>query len=127
MQWRYRSVNSPRLNHGAHIAEEQRQQQGTDVSAVDVSISHQNNLAVTGGRNIKSASTASPYHLDDGGAFSVMQHVGGGSLLHVKDLATNRQQSLVFAIARIFGGTQRRVTLNDKQLRGSHVVATAVS
>ena len=49
------SVNSASFDHGAHIAEEQGEQQRANMRAIDVSIGHQNNLAVAGGIKIESS------------------------------------------------------------------------
>ena len=115
-----------RLDHGAHVAEEEGQQEGADVGAVDVGVGHEDDLAVAGGLQVKGASAAGADHLDDGRALDVAQHVGLGGLLHVEDLAADRQERLELGVAGVLGGPQGGVALDDEQLRGGDVVAAAV-
>ena len=67
-----------------------------------------------------------PMHLDDRGALGVLEHVGHRRLLHVEDLAADRQQRLVLRVAGQLGRAERRVALDDEQLAAVDVVAAAV-
>ncbi len=59
------SVDAAGLDHGAHVAEEQGQQQGTDVRAVDVGVGHEDDLAVASLRQVEGTARARTNHLDD--------------------------------------------------------------
>ena len=96
------------------------------MGAVDVGVGHEDDLAVAGGLQVEGASTAGADHLDDGRALDVAQHVGLGGLLHVEDLAADRQERLELGVAGVLGGSQGGVTLDDEQLGGGDIVAAAV-
>ena len=57
-----------------------------------------------------------PEHLDDRGALGVLQHVGERGLLHVEDLAADRQQRLELGVPGVLRGAEGRVALDDEQL-----------
>ena len=59
---------------------------------------------------------AGPDDLDDRRALGVLEHVGERRLLHVEDLAADRQQRLELGVPRQLGGAERRVALDDEQL-----------
>ena len=63
-----------------------------------------------------------PMHLDDRRALGVLEHVGDGRLLHVEDLAADRQQSLELGVARQLRGAEGAVALDDEQLAALDVV-----
>ena len=126
MQGRDGGEDPARLDHGAHVAEEEGQQEGADVGAVDVGVGHEDDFAVAGGLQVEGASAAGTDHLDDGRALDVAQHVGLGGLLHVEDLAADRQERLELGVAGVLGGSQGGVSLDDEQLGGGDVVTAAV-
>ena len=119
-------VDAPGLDHGSHVAEEQGQQQGADVRAVDVGIGHEDDLAVSSLRQVEGTARARADHLDDVGALGVGQHVRGRGLLHVEDLASNREKGLVVGVARGLGRAQGGVTLDDEELGLLDVLEAAV-
>jgi hypothetical protein len=84
-----------RLDERAHVAEEQGEQQGADVSAVDIGVAHDDDLAVAGRLEIEGPPRPGADDLDDRRALGVLQHVGDRGLLDVEDLASDRQQRLV--------------------------------
>ena len=118
--------NAALLDHGPHVAEEEREQQGANVGAVDVRVAHDDDLAVARGCKVEASPGARPDHLDDGCALGVRQHVGDRRLLHVENLAADGQQRLVFAVARAPGGAERGIALDDEQLAAGDVAGSAV-
>jgi hypothetical protein len=126
MQGRHGGVDATVDDHLGHVLVEQREQQGADVRAVDIGVAHDDDLAVPRLLEVERAPRARADHLDDRRAFGVREHVGDGRLLHVEDLAADRQQRLELAVARQLGGAERGVALNDEQLGAEHVVRPAV-
>ena len=77
---------------------------------VGVGVGHEDDPAVATCLDVEGASRARPDDLDDRGALGVLEHVGDGRLLHVEDLAPDRQQRLELRVARELGGAERGVT-----------------
>ena len=75
MQRRDCRKNPAGLDHGAHIAEEECEQQSTNMSAIDIRIGHEDDLAVAGRLDVKGAPGARSHHLDDRRALDIAQHV----------------------------------------------------
>ena len=75
MQRRDSRKNTAGLDHGPHIAEEECEQQSTDMSAVHIGIGHEDDLAVAGRLDVKSTPGARSHHLDDRRALDIAQHV----------------------------------------------------
>src|SRR5690606_13476928 len=121
VQRRLGNVEVPFLNKLRHLTVEERQQQRTDVRAVDIGVSHNDDLVITELRNIEAAVLAAA----DAGAergdqrtdLLAGQHLVHAGALNVQNLAANRQDSLKLAVARLLGGAAGRVTLDDEQLR----------
>ena len=65
--------------------------------AVDVGVGHDDDLAVARRVEVEGAAGAGADHLDDRRALGVLEHVGDRGLLHVEDLAADRQQRLELA------------------------------
>ena len=126
MQRRHRGEDPSLFDQGLHVAEEQGQQQGADVGAVDVGIGHDDDSSVAGGLDVEAAAGAGTDDLDQGGTLHIGQHVGQGRLLDVEDLAADREQRLMIGVAGSLRRTHRRVALDDEQLRVLHTVVTAV-
>ena len=114
------------VDHRAHVAVEQRQQQAADVRAVHVGVSHQDDLAVPRGDEVEAAPGPRADDLEDGSALRVAKHVGVGRLLDVEDLPADREQRLELRAARKLRGAERRVALDDEQLAAVDVLAAAV-
>jgi len=126
VQRRHRGEHAPGLHEGTHVLEEEREQEGADVGAVHVRVRHQDDLAVAGLREVEGAARAGSDHLDDGGALGVLQHVRGRGLLDVEDLAADGKERLELRVARVLGGAEGALALDDEQLGAFHVGAPAV-
>ena len=87
-----------------------------DVRAVHVRVGHHDDPLVPGRVQVEGGARAGPDDLDDGRALGVLEHVGQRRLLHVEDLAADRQQRLELRVARQLGGAERGVALDDEQL-----------
>ena len=87
-----------------------------DVRAVHVGVRHEDHPLVPGRVQVERGARAGPDHLDDRGALGVLEHVGQRRLLHVEDLAADRQQRLELRVAGHLRGAERGVALDDEQL-----------
>ncbi len=116
VQRRNRGEHPARVQHGAHVAVEKGKQQRADVRAVHVGVRHEDDALVAGRVQVERAPRPGPEHLDDRGALGVLEHVGQRRLLHVEDLAADRQQGLELGVAGTLRGTERGVALDDEQL-----------
>ena len=94
--------------------------------AVGVGVGHEDDPAVARRVDVEGAARPGADHLDDRGALGVLEHVGDGGLLHVEDLAADRQQRLELRVAGQLGRAERGVALDDEQLGAVDVVGPAV-
>ena len=127
MQRRHCRIDASITDDLWHVSKEQGQQQGADMRAVNIRVGHDDDFAVTSSLEVEASTRTGPDHLDDGCAFDIRQHVADGCLLHVENLAADRQQGLIFTISSKLGCAKRRVTLDDKELAIGHIVGSAVN
>ena len=102
----HRGVHSPLLNERAHVAEEEGEQKGANVGAVDVGVCHHNDLAVARRGKVEGPPASRPDHLDDLGDLFVFEDIRRRSLLDVEDFAADGKKGLEFARPRELGGSQ---------------------
>ena len=74
----YGSEDTAGVDHRAHVAVEQRQQQAANVRAVHVGVGHQDDLAVPRRDEVEAAPGPRTDDLQDGGALRIAKHVGVG-------------------------------------------------
>ena len=104
---------------------DQRQQQTPDMGPIDVSVRHQDDLSVPHLIEVETAACTAADHLQDRRALGVLEHVGHRGLLHIQDLAANREQRLELGVACRLRGAQRAVALHDEQFGAvGHTAAT---
>ena len=84
--------------------------------AVDVRVGHDQDPAVAQRVQVEGAARAGAEDLHDRRALGVVEHLLQAGLLHVEDLAADRQQRLVLRGAGHPGGAQGAVALDDEQL-----------
>ena len=109
---RLSDVDEAGVNQRLHLAEQQSQDQGADVGAVNVGVGHQNNLVITGVFEVKLARDAGSNCGDQSLNFGVLEHLVDPCLLDVEDLAAQRQHGLRVAIAALFCRATGGVTLD---------------
>ena len=102
------------FNQGTHVTEEQREQQSCDVLAVHVGIRHDDDLAVAQLRQIEILTNSGAESGDQGANRIRAQGAVQASLFHVQNLASDRQNCLVFGVASADGRTACGVTLDDE-------------
>ena len=99
-------VDVPGLDERAELTEEEREEQRGDVGTVDVGICHEHDLVVAELLQMAfvvahAASDGRDQRLD----FLVLENAVRASLLHVQQLAADRDDRLVLAVAAALGGT----------------------
>ena len=127
IQRRLRDVHVAALDQLLHVAEEEREQQGADVRAVHVGVGHQDDLAVAqlGGIEIVLAD-AGAQRRDHGANFFVAEHLVVARLLHVQDLALERQDGLEAPVAALLGGAAGAFALDQVHLAAVRLALLAV-
>src|ERR1700760_2491267 len=94
---------------------------------VDVSVGHQDDLAVAQLCRIEVVlADASAEGRDHGADFFMAQHLVVASLLHVKNLSLERQNRLEAAITALLRGSTCRFTLNEIQFATLRLALAAV-
>ena len=106
----------PGLDQRPHEPEHQRQQQGTDVRAVDVGVGHQHDLVVAQLGDVEVLMDPGAERGDDRLDLAVLQDPVDPGLLDVEDLAADRQDRLDPRVASTLGRAAGRVTLDDEDL-----------
>src|SRR5262249_39561659 len=116
------------LDEVAHVAEEEGEQQSADVRAVYVSIGHEDDFSVAQLEGIKILfADAGSQRSDHSADFFMAQHLVVAGLLHVEDLAFQRQNCLKAAIAALLGGASGGFTFDQKQLAAAWIALRAIS
>ncbi len=137
VQRRLGDVDVAALHQLGHLAVEEGQQQRADVGAVHVRVGHDDDAVVTQLGHVEVVSAAlARFHggLADAGAqggdegddFVAGQQLLVACLLHVQDLAAQRQDGLELAIAPLLGGAAGGVALDDVDLAQRRVFFLAV-
>ena len=127
VQRRLRNVDHPAIDQDRHLAEQERQEQRANVRAVDVRIRHQNDLAVAAFLDVEFVRTdPGSERTDHGPDLLVTEHFLEARLLHVQDLAPQRENRLDRAIAAPFGRPAGGIALDDEDLRRAPFAAGTV-
>ena len=116
-QRRLRNEQMSRLDDGAHLPEEKRQQEGADVRTVDIRVGHDDDLVVAQLLDVEVvAPNASAERGDQGADLLASQHLVEARALDIEDLAAQRQHRLELAVAALLGGSASRIALDDEDL-----------
>ncbi len=115
------------LDQLGHLAEEERQQQGTNVRTIHVRIRHDDDAVVAEFFHIVFvAANAAAQSGDQGAHFLGGEHLVETRLFHVEDLALQRQDRLILAVTALFGRAPRRITLHNIEFGEGRVFLLAV-
>ena len=128
---RLRDIDEPLLHELVHLPVEERQQQRADVRAVHIGVRHDDDLVVAQPVQVE---RALPLAIADARAdgrdhrpdFVVLKHPVQARLLHVDELAADRENGLELSVAALLGGAACRVALDDIQLRVHWVAVRAI-
>ncbi len=111
---RLRDEDVSALDQLRHMTEKEGKQKRTDVRTVHVGVGHEDQLAVTqlGGIEVVLAD-AGAERGDHGADLFVAEHLVVTRFFDVEDLALQREDGLVAAIAALLGGSTGRLTLDE--------------
>src|SRR5699024_676203 len=97
----------------AHVAEQQGQQQGGDVLAVDVGVGHEHDLVVPDFFDVEFFTDAGAEGGDHCLDFGVAHGPVEAGAFNVENFPAQRQDSLSQRVAALFGGATGRVTFHN--------------
>ena len=110
-----RDINISFFDQLAHVAEEKSEQQSADVAAVHVRVRHQNNFVVAQLAGVEIVlADAGAERGDDAANFLVAEHFVVAGFFDVEDLAFERQDGLVTAIAAALGRAAGGFALDEE-------------
>ena len=109
-----------------HVPIEKGQHERADVRPVDVGVGHHDDPVVAKPCDVELVPDARTDRGDHRLNLGIREHLVDAVLLAVDDLATQRQDRLVRAVAPRLRGTARRVALDDEQLSRLGVADRAV-
>ena len=113
IQRRHGGVNVAMLNQGPHKAEEESQQQGTDMGAVHIGIGHDDDLVVPQLGGVKFIADTGAQGGNDRLKFVVAVHLVRPGLFHVQHLAPQGKDGLEPGIPALGSGAACGVALDD--------------
>src|ERR1700691_2014856 len=124
---RLRDINISFFDQLAHVAEEKSEQQRANVAAVHVRVGHENNFVIAqlAGVEIILADPGAERG-DDAANFLVVEHLVVAGFFDVEDLAFERQDGLVAAIAAAFGGAAGGFTLDEEDFAARGIAFLAI-
>ena len=111
-------INVAVLDEGTHVAEEEGENQGGNVASVHIGIGHDDDLVVTEFLKIEGVAVLRRADGDtqcriDVLDFLTVEDAMFGSLLHIQDLTTEREDGLEVAVTALLGGSACGVTLHE--------------
>ena len=134
---RLRDVDAPGAHELGHLPVEKCQQQGPNVGAVHIGVGHDDDAAVAQLRQVEAAfilAVAVFARFADAGAdggdhrldLRVFEKLIFARFLHVDELAANRQDRLVTAVAALFRRASGGIALHDVKLGQFRVAFRAI-
>ena len=127
IQRRLRDVDVAALDQLLHVAEEKREQQRADVAAVHVGVGHQDDFVIAQLAGVEIVfADAGAERGDDGANFFVAEHLVVAGFFDVQDLALERQDGLVAAVAALLGGAAGRFALDHEHFAARRIALLAI-
>src|ERR1700681_4451607 len=127
IQRRLRNVDVTAIDEFLHVAEEKRQQQRADVTAIDVRIGHKNYFVIAEFTGVEIVfADAGTQRGDDGANFFVAKHLVVARFFYVENFSFERKDRLIFAVAAHFRGAARRFALDDEKFAASRIAFLAI-
>ena len=113
---RLRDIEMAAFDQFAHLAEEEGQQQRADMRAVDVGVGHDDDLVVAQLVEVEIvAADAGAERRDQRADLLAGQHLVEARALDIEDLAAQRQDGLIFAVAALLGRAAGRIALDEEK------------
>ena len=109
-----------------HVAEQEGQQQRTDVQSVVIGVRHDDDAPVTQPGQVEILVDADPERGDDGLELVVAQHRVDAGLLHVERLPPEREDGLEGLVPARLGRAAGRVALDEVDLAGHGILQGAI-
>ena len=109
-----------------HLAVEERQQKGANVGAIDVGVRHDDDAVVAELREIEVLLDTRTKRGDQDLDLLVLEHFVEPGLLHVEDLAFERQDGLKMPVPALLRGAPRGLTLDDEELGARRIPFLAI-
>ena len=110
-----------------HLPVEEGQQQSADVGAVDVGVGHDHDLVIAQLLEVEFlVADRRAQRLDQGPDFLRAEHAVEARALDVEDLALERKDRLVVAVAALLGRAAGAVALDQEQFGQSRIALLAV-
>ena len=126
----HRDIDMPLVDQFRHESIEQGQQKRGNMRPVYVGIRHDDDLVVPELRDVEVIAVAfrkaAAEGVDHGLDLGVCQDLIDAGLLHIEDLASNREDGLVHAVSRHLGAAAGRIALHDEDLAFVRLSAGAV-
>ena len=110
-----------------HLSVEEAQQQGANVRAVDIRVSHDDDAVITTLGNVLIRSDPRANSLDHAHDFFVSQDLVFAALVGIDDFSAKRQDRLRVAKPSTFSTTTCGVTFHQIQLAFFHLIADAIA
>src|SRR5439155_11668533 len=115
------------LDQLPHLAEEERQQQGADMAAVDIGIGHDDDAVIARLFRFEIlAADAGAKRLDQGPDLGRGQHLVEAGALDIEDLPLERQDRLAAPVAALLGGAAGAVALDDEEFALGRIALLAI-
>ena len=122
-----RDVDMPTIDELAHLPKKECEIQRADVRSVHIRVCHDDNAVISELVRIKlvftNAATERRHEISD---LSGAQHLVETGLLHIQNLAFERQNGLEFSIAALLSRATCRVSLHQIQLAQRRITLLAV-
>ena len=115
VQGRLDDVHISRVDERSHVSEEESEEKGRDVLAVDIRIGHRDVLVISNLGKIELVPHPPSNRRDQGPNPLVLQHLVHPSLLHVQDFPPQREDCLELALPALAGRTSSGRAFYDKQ------------
>ena len=116
-----------RLDDRAHLPEEEGEQKGADMRAVDIRVGHDDDLVVAQLLDVEVVPPdAGAKRGDERADLLRGQHLVEPRALDIEDLAAQRQHGLELAVAPLLGGAAGRIALDQEDLRLGRIALLTV-
>ena len=126
VQRRLRNVDATTPYQFGHLSEEEGEQQGADVTSVNICIGHDDDAAIAQLGMIEVFADAALQGLNECSDFLKSKDLVEPCSLHIQELSAQRQDRLTNMVAPTLGTSACAVTFNNEQFGLVHITRRAV-